>query len=194
MTALAKSLQTIKDTPSISGLLWKGKMWVTHPESPRACIIALSTFPSSLEKLSLFVAISLSVESLLVPFLAKGVLQHAGFCRQDSSHLKLTFNYISFESFSHLLNSCHQQGPCFNNLLLFTLQNKNGSSSMKLCPESYRLNLWHLSTPCRDLQQWNMSFQLITSDYNGQNISRFKFYKDFSRIFPFFFSVLLMHI
>lgn len=148
VTSLAKSLQAIKDTPSISGLLWKGKMWVTHPESPRVCIIALSTFPSPLEKLSLFVAVSLYVESLLVPSLAKGVLQHGGFCRQDSSCLKLSFNYISFESLSHFLNSCHQQGPCFNNQLLFTLQNKNVSSSMKLCPESYRLNLWHLSTPC----------------------------------------------
>lgn len=148
VTSLAKSLQAIKDTPSISGLLWKGKMWVTHPESPRVCIIALSTFPSPLEKLSLFVAVSLYVESLLVPSLAKGVLQHGGFCRQDSSCLKLSFNYISFESLSHFLNSCHQQGPCFNNQLLFTLQNKNVSSSTKLCPESYRLNLWHLSTPC----------------------------------------------
>lgn len=147
VTSLAKSLQTIKDTPSISGLLWKGKMWVTHPESPRACIIALSTFPSPLEKLSLFVAISLSVESLLVPFLAKGVLRHTGFCRQDFSCSKLTFNYISFESFSHFLNSCHQQRACFNNLLLFTVQNKTVSSSVKLCPDSYRLNLWHLSAP-----------------------------------------------
>lgn len=76
---LAKSLQTVKDAPSISGLLWKGKMWATHPSSLRTCIIDLSTFPSPLEKLCLFVAISLSVKSLLVPFLARGVLKHKAF-------------------------------------------------------------------------------------------------------------------
>lgn len=156
---------------------------MTHPESPRACIIALSTFPSPPEKLGLFVACSLSVKSLLVTFLAKEVSQHLCFCTQGSCPLKRILSYISFESLSHFLHSCHQHRPCFNNQLLFTLQNKTISSSMKLCPEFQKLNLWQLSTPCRDLQKCSMFFQFITSDCNRQNAGCLKFYKDFSTNF-----------
>lgn len=136
MTILAKSLQTIKDALNISGLLWKGKIWATYPTSLKACRIALSTFPSPLEKLCLFVAISLCVKSLFhswqEEFYSTRLLQTEFF-------LKRIFYYISFWSFSHF--SCHQQQPCFNNQMLFTLQNKNVSRSTKLCPECYRLTL-----------------------------------------------------
>lgn len=94
VTILAKSLQTIKDAVSISAL-WKAKIWAAHPSSLRACIIALSIFPSPLEKLCLFVAISLSVKSL---FLSWQEEFYSTRLLQTEFFLKLTFYYIHFST------------------------------------------------------------------------------------------------
>lgn len=72
---------------------WKRKMWVTHPESPRTCIIALSTFPSPLEKLELFVASFYLSSSCLLDSWQKEFL--LSFYRQDSCCLKLQLYFIS---------------------------------------------------------------------------------------------------
>lgn len=148
-------------------------MWVTHPESNtkdlHRCSEHISTtFP----KLELFVASFYLSSSCLLDSWQKEF--NLSFYRQDSCCLILIFNRISFQS--HFLYSCHQHRPPCNNQLLFTFQNKNISSSMQLCPESQRLNLWHLPTPH------------ITMDRMQ------KFYKDFSvnYIYNFYFSLLIL--
>lgn len=117
------------------------------------------------KKAVLVCCISLSVKSLFhswqEEFYSTRLLQTEFF-------LNLTFYYISFGSFSHFFLPSAAT-------MLFTLQNKNVSRSMKLCPECYRLTL------SQSLLRSAMMQHVIPSQHFRFQLTEYKFFQVLQR-------------